>query len=197
MPARDLYLTKGDIYAPLIVVIGCSRELALQIGETGHGDCLIFQKFKPSICPIIHDRNNIQIKNSCVDHGTTQFMKLHFKIKVDDTFINGQNNVSVAFIDSTERKTYNTCGFIHFESQKTTDDENVEKDDDINNDNSTHCICTVNDSSSQTEVTEDLPQIDVVEHSSSVSNLLYIPHLYTTFLLIILLCICHHNKILL
>ena len=187
VPASALYLTKGDIYTPSIVVVGCSRELALSIGD----GCLIFQKFKQRICPIISHPDNIIIEDSCVYLSSTiQVKKLHFKIRVDDAFINGQNNMSIAFIDSTERTTYNTCGFIHFESQRTPN--YIDSVDDINSGNSTHCICTVNGGTNQTEVTEVPPQkpsiiTKVEEHSNSVSNLLYIPHVYVTFMLIILL----------
>ena len=114
VPPDALHVTEEDIYAPSIMVSGCYRPLAIQLGN----NCNINSKFREKKCSIIR-KDKISVRSFCNRSETAnqifEFQTLSFNIIINDEFINGQDNISVSFTQYAGHGAtynYNVSGYI-------------------------------------------------------------------------------------
>ena len=108
-PPNALHLTDGDIYAPSIMVAGCFKSIAIQLGD----NCKVTSEFSEQHCPLIRQDKISIIKPVCKTIKTLSFL-----ITISDKFIESRNNISVTFIQyAVDGTNYNISGYLYFDSQ--------------------------------------------------------------------------------
>ena len=172
-PPDALHVTEEDVYAPSIMVAGCYRSLAIQLGN----NCNINSKFREKKCSIIR-KDKISVRSFCNRSETAnqifEFQTLSFNIIINDEFINGQDNISVSFIQYAGHGAtynYNASGYLYFDSQPRNNFDTITESSNINND-PIQCTCTTTGDSDPKQTTDgSLQKLECQEVVSNATNL--------------------------
>ena len=142
VPPEVLHLAYGYVYAPSIMVSRCDRSLAIQLGH----NCNVTSEFHERSCPMIR-QEDISIETLCNELNAHQrYQTLSFNIIINEEFVNGQDNISVYFIDYTDG-TRSVSGYLYFNSQPSNNCYTIT--DPI------QCNCTTTGDSGPKQTTED------------------------------------------
>ena len=173
-PAHALYLTAGDIYAPLIIVNESGGSLYLQLGKNCIFSVNSLDRYhhctSSSSCNIMNP-NAIPCSHNEAANGTG-IRTLSFNICIDDGFIDGQANMTVYFIHNVNQMEYNISGYLYFDSQPTAGGNSCTSTQPppINN-TPTQCDSPTTGNSDPTAQTTNTPHQEQVTMSSSASVL--------------------------